>query len=234
MPRVVAIAVLIITALGVTACGSSSCILLGLIAPRRRPRRPPAAARRRPRRRSAAAGTSSAVAVQADPSGQLKFNTTSLTAAAGTVHITFTNQAPEGHNLTLVKGSGSTVIAATPTFTGGSRTLTAKLAPGTYTYFCSVPGHRDGRHAGHADRQVTALRGPRRVRGLPGDERAAGPGLHRPPARRGAGARSTSGRAPTSPGWTYTAVRIVLTPVALLAVSDAGSRAGQRPRRRRP
>jgi uncharacterized cupredoxin-like copper-binding protein len=34
------------------------------------------------------------------------------------------------------------VLAATPTFTGGSRTLTIKLKPGTYTFYCSVPGHR--------------------------------------------------------------------------------------------
>ncbi|MEO8968898.1 MAG: plastocyanin/azurin family copper-binding protein [Solirubrobacteraceae bacterium] len=60
------------------------------------------------------------------------------------MHISFTNHAPEAHNLTLVKGAGSSVVGATPTFTGGSRTLTVKLTPGTYTYFCSVPGHRMG------------------------------------------------------------------------------------------
>ncbi len=30
----------------------------------------------------------------------------------------------------------------TPTFTGGTKTVTLKLKPGTYTFFCSVPGHR--------------------------------------------------------------------------------------------
>jgi plastocyanin len=142
VPRIAAVAVLIITALGVTACGSSSSSSSSSASSSSSSASSsaPAAASST----SAAAGSSSAPAVQADSSGALKFNTTSLTAAAGTVHITFTNHAPEGHNLTLVKGSGSTVIAATPTFQGGSRTLTAKLTPGTYTYFCSVPGHRMG------------------------------------------------------------------------------------------
>ena len=35
-----------------------------------------------------------------------------------------------------------TVVGATPTFTGGSKSLTLTLKPGTYTFYCSVPGHR--------------------------------------------------------------------------------------------
>jgi uncharacterized cupredoxin-like copper-binding protein len=34
------------------------------------------------------------------------------------------------------------VLGATPTFSGGSRTLTLNLKPGTYTFYCTVPGHR--------------------------------------------------------------------------------------------
>lgn len=141
MPRIATVAVLVITALGVTACGSSS----SSSAPA------PAASSAAPASSSSssassagapASGSSSSPTLQADPRGGLKFNTTSLTAAAGTVHISFTNHAPEGHNLTLVKGTGGSVVGATPTFAGGSRTLTVKLTPGTYTYFCSVPGHR--------------------------------------------------------------------------------------------
>lgn len=146
MPRFAAVAVLVITALGVTACGSSSSSSSAAPAPSASSAAP--ASSSSPSSASSAgapaSGSSSSPTVQADPSGQLKFNTTSLTAAAGTVHISFTNRAPEGHNLTLVKGTGSSVVGATPTFAGGSRTLTVKLTPGTYTYFCSVPGHRMG------------------------------------------------------------------------------------------
>ena len=56
--------------------------------------------------------------------------------------IAFTNAAPLEHNVTIAQGN--TVLAATPTFTGGARTLTLKLKPGTYTFYCSVPGHRQG------------------------------------------------------------------------------------------
>lgn len=77
----------------------------------------------------------------ADPSGQLRFAKTSLTAKAGKVSIEFTNSSPLPHNLTIA--SGSTVLGATPTFNGGARTLTLKLKPGTYKFYCSVPGHRE-------------------------------------------------------------------------------------------
>jgi uncharacterized cupredoxin-like copper-binding protein len=43
--------------------------------------------------------------------------------------------------LTISRGSGGTQIGATPTFSGGSKTLTVTLKPGTYTFFCSVPAH---------------------------------------------------------------------------------------------
>jgi plastocyanin len=79
--------------------------------------------------------------VAADPGGQLKYDTSSLTAKSGTVTIDFTNAAPLGHNLTIASSSGA-VQAATPTFQGGSKTLSLSLKPGTYTFYCSVPGHR--------------------------------------------------------------------------------------------
>lgn len=88
----------------------------------------------------ASAGTSK-VTLQADPSGGLMFNQTSLTASAGTVTIDFENQSSLPHNVTVADSTGK-VLGSTPTFSGGSRTLTLKLAKGTYTYYCSVPGHR--------------------------------------------------------------------------------------------
>ena len=52
--------------------------------------------------------------------------------------------APENHNMTIQKGTSGAVVGATPTFMGGSKTLTVNLKPGTYTFYCSVPGHRAG------------------------------------------------------------------------------------------
>ncbi len=76
----------------------------------------------------------------ADPTGQLRYDHTSLNAKAGKVAINFSNHSSLGHNLTIAQGSK--VIAATPTFQGGAKTVTATLKPGTYTFYCSVPGHR--------------------------------------------------------------------------------------------
>ncbi len=90
---------------------------------------------------SASSSAGHTVKISTAASGALMFSTDSLHAAAGKVTIEFTNHAPEGHNFTLQSPSGS-VIAATPTFTGGTKMLTVTLKPGTYTYYCSVPGHR--------------------------------------------------------------------------------------------
>lgn len=57
--------------------------------------------------------------------------------------ITFTNMSPLMHNLTIEQGTSGPVVGATPTFQGGTKTLSVNLKPGTYTFFCSVPGHRD-------------------------------------------------------------------------------------------
>jgi plastocyanin len=78
--------------------------------------------------------------LEADPTGLLAFNTKQLSAKPGNVAISFVNRSPVEHNVTIVQGT--TVLGSTPTFAGGARTVTVKLKPGTYTFYCSVPGHR--------------------------------------------------------------------------------------------
>jgi plastocyanin len=84
---------------------------------------------------------SGALSLAANPEGQLAYDKKSLTANAGKVSIDFTNQAPLDHNLTI-ESSSHQVLGSTPTFAGGSKVLTVDLKPGTYKFFCSVPGHR--------------------------------------------------------------------------------------------
>ncbi|MGP8240142.1 MAG: plastocyanin/azurin family copper-binding protein [Solirubrobacteraceae bacterium] len=79
--------------------------------------------------------------IEANREGELKYNKTSLTANAGQVSIAMTNMAPLGHNVTIESSSGK-ILGAVPTFQGGTRTLKLNLKPGTYKFFCSVPGHR--------------------------------------------------------------------------------------------
>jgi uncharacterized cupredoxin-like copper-binding protein len=91
--------------------------------------------------REAASGSgTSSLTDAADPEGQLRFTTENLSARAGKVTIDFKNMSPLMHNMTIAQGT--TVLAATPTFQGGSKTLTLNLKPGTYVFYCSVPGHR--------------------------------------------------------------------------------------------
>jgi plastocyanin len=90
---------------------------------------------------SPAHGASSApLQLAANLEGQLSYNTKQLSAKAGPVTITMTNMSPVAHNVTVALGS--TVVGAIPTFQGGAKTLTLNLKPGTYTFYCSVPGHR--------------------------------------------------------------------------------------------
>lgn len=79
--------------------------------------------------------------LEANREGQLEYSTKSLSAKAGKDYIDFTNTSPVGHNVTVESSSGS-IVGATPTFMGGSKTLAVDLKPGTYKYFCTVPGHR--------------------------------------------------------------------------------------------
>lgn len=91
--------------------------------------------------REAASGSgTSLLKDEADPQGQLAYTTKNLSAPAGKVTISFTNASPLMHNMTLAQGTQA--LGATPTFQGGTKTLTLSLKPGTYVFYCSVPGHR--------------------------------------------------------------------------------------------
>ena len=90
---------------------------------------------------SASSGGGGTVSDAADPSGQLKFTSDNLTAKAGKTTVKFTNSSQLPHNMTIVDSSGKQV-GATPTFTGGTKSFTVDLKPGKYTFYCSVPGHR--------------------------------------------------------------------------------------------
>jgi outer membrane protein assembly factor BamB len=72
---------------------------------------------------------------------QLAFTANQETANAGKVTVDFTNNSALQHDVVLVN-SDNKILGQTPVFQGGSKSFTASLTPGTYTYYCSVPGHR--------------------------------------------------------------------------------------------
>jgi plastocyanin len=85
-------------------------------------------------------GGSSSLKLTANPSGQLKFNTTKLSAKAGTVTLDMTNPSQVPHGI-AVQGNGVAQVGKVVGH-GGSSTVSVKLKPGTYTFYCPVPGHR--------------------------------------------------------------------------------------------
>ncbi len=72
--------------------------------------------------------------------GRLAFNTKSLKAKAGTVTLSMSNPSTFPHGIS-VEGHGvdkdGHVVQQ-----GGTSAVTVKLTPGTYTFYCPVPGHR--------------------------------------------------------------------------------------------
>jgi plastocyanin len=87
-------------------------------------------------------GSGSSLAVEADPSGNLAFTTDNLSAKAGKDTIEFTNESPVPHDVVIEDENGKE-LGGTEVTSEGSETAEVELKPGTYTYFCSVPGHRE-------------------------------------------------------------------------------------------
>lgn len=80
--------------------------------------------------------------VAADPGGQLAYDPSSLDGKSGNVTIDFTNDSPLAHDIVIDAPDGKEV-AKTPVFTGGSKEASFDAKPGAYTFYCSVPGHRE-------------------------------------------------------------------------------------------
>jgi plastocyanin len=86
-------------------------------------------------------GGSSSVSISANPSGQLAFEQSSVSAKAGNVTVDFTNQSPVGHDVCVQDSSGKD-LGCTSVIQGQSTSKTFNnLKPGSYTFFCSVDSH---------------------------------------------------------------------------------------------
>lgn len=87
------------------------------------------------------AGGGTTLELAADPGGGFTFDKKTLEAPAGTITIHLTNDASVPHDV-AIEGNG--VDEKTDTVTNGDVSLTVELEAGEYTFYCSVPGHREG------------------------------------------------------------------------------------------
>jgi uncharacterized cupredoxin-like copper-binding protein len=71
----------------------------------------------------------------------LRFNVKSLAARAGKVTLVMRNPSSLSHSV-AIQGNGVNA-AGQVVAQGGTSTASATLNPGTYTFYCTVPGHRE-------------------------------------------------------------------------------------------
>ena len=75
--------------------------------------------------------------IDTDKTGQLAYVTNRATATPGKLTVRSRNDASIPHDIVIDgKGNGAEVQ------NGGVSKFTATFAKGTYTFYCSVPGHR--------------------------------------------------------------------------------------------
>jgi plastocyanin len=87
---------------------------------------------------SSSSGGGETLKLAADKSA-LKFDKSSLTAKAGKVTLEMANPSQIPHAV-AIKGNGVDVDGKT-IGNGETSTASADLKPGTYTFYCPVPGH---------------------------------------------------------------------------------------------
>lgn len=85
-------------------------------------------------------GPGGTVKLVADPA-QLLYDTKKLSSRPGRVTIDFENPAQIEHNVAVAEGNN--VLDQTDLITQGKTSVSIELAAGSYTFFCTVPGHRE-------------------------------------------------------------------------------------------
>ena len=89
-----------------------------------------------------AAGGGSTVDISTPSGSDLAFDQKTVSAKAGNVTIDFDNKQPLQHDVAVADSSGK-VLGQTDLVSSGTANATVDLQPGTYTFYCTVPGHRE-------------------------------------------------------------------------------------------
>ena len=75
------------------------------------------------------------------PVSGLRFSQKVVKAHAGTINIVFRNNSSLKHNVNVEKGE--TELGKTASIHLGMTSISVTLKPGSYNFYCSVPGHED-------------------------------------------------------------------------------------------
>ncbi len=87
------------------------------------------------------------LSIEASPSGQLAYVTNKASATPGPVTVEMPNMSGVSHNIAIETGEGGAApkgskLGASEFTSKGTAKVSVTLKPGTYTYFCEAPGHR--------------------------------------------------------------------------------------------
>jgi plastocyanin len=87
-------------------------------------------------------GGGSTVDISTPTGSDLAFDQKSVSAKAGSVTISFDNVQSLQHDVAVADSSGK-VLGQTDLVSSGTATTTVDLTAGSYTFYCTVPGHRE-------------------------------------------------------------------------------------------
>lgn len=90
-----------------------------------------------------AAAANGKLAIDVVPSGQLAYTVSKATATAGALEIDSKNPTSTPHDIAIQQGANGPLLGQGATVTsGGVSKVSVNLKPGTYTFYCTLPGHR--------------------------------------------------------------------------------------------
>ena len=87
-------------------------------------------------------GGGASLEFEADPGGDLAYTTTEASTEAGEVTVDFKNPQSLSHDVAIEDSKGETV-GKTEVIGEGETSESVNLKAGKYTFYCSVPGHRE-------------------------------------------------------------------------------------------
>lgn len=98
---------------------------------------------------AAVQGPGGTLRIAADPT-DIAYDKASLASKPGKVTIDLSNPSAISHDIAIEDDAGKE-IAGSELIAEGDTEVTAELAAGTYTFFCTVPGHREAGMEGPLD-----------------------------------------------------------------------------------